>query len=317
MTVLILAGDININNEVALWNSEDARVEGFRLVAEGVHRTSPNKFLALYSCTVPSGTKAEIVSYDSEARNGLGLGTVRITEGQHSGCTGTVTREQMTPVSDANQVGRPSAAAPAATNGLNLPPGFAVTGQPSKREVGPAAEGTNQIPQQPLPLAQTGKSMPPEEEHFIDAVKDGRQQYEAATNEMRQGATRPARAKAICAAVNSPNIKGWISTVNALSTNSEGRGVIEIMVAEDVRIKTWSNSFSDMFGKTLIEPGTPLYESLMDLKVGDRVSFDGTFLQDKTDCFEEKSMTMRGSMTDPEFLMRFSRIVALGPAGAP
>ena len=102
---LSVENEMNFNGDVPIWQSKDARVEGFRLVAEGVHRTAPNKFLSLISCAVPTGTKAEIISYDSEARNGLGVGTVRVTEGQHSGCTGTVTTEQMSPTRETNQVG--------------------------------------------------------------------------------------------------------------------------------------------------------------------------------------------------------------------
>jgi hypothetical protein len=78
----------------------DARIESFKLVAEGVHKTAPNKFASLYSCVVPPGTKAEIISYDPEARNGLGLGTVRVTEGQYSDCKGVVIREQMSPAGE-------------------------------------------------------------------------------------------------------------------------------------------------------------------------------------------------------------------------
>ena len=52
----------------------------------------------------PPSTKAEIISYDPEARNGLGLVTVKVTEGQLGGCKGVVIREQIRPVGEKEKV---------------------------------------------------------------------------------------------------------------------------------------------------------------------------------------------------------------------
>jgi hypothetical protein len=43
------------------------------------------------------------------------------------------------------------------------------------------------------------------------------------------------------------------------------------------------------------------------------VSFSGQFFSDTTDCVKESSLTLKGSLTQPEFIFRFS---AIGPVGA-
>ena len=51
--VLSVENELNINGDVALWQNGEARVESYRLVAEGVHKSAPNSFASLYSCVVP------------------------------------------------------------------------------------------------------------------------------------------------------------------------------------------------------------------------------------------------------------------------
>ena len=59
---------------------------------------------------------------------------------------------------------------------------------------------------------------------------------------------------------------------------------------------------------TLIENGSDLYNSISDLSEGDRVVFSGTFIPDDSDFIREGSVTERGSMTDPEFILKFSDV---------
>ena len=62
---------------------------------------------------------------------------------------------------------------------------------------------------------------------------------------------------------------------------------------------------------TLIEPGMELFSRLSSLKVGDRVKFSGLFFESNTDCVFELSMTLGGSMGDPDFIMRFTAVAPL------
>jgi hypothetical protein len=44
------------------------------------------------------------------------------------------------------------------------------------------------------------------------------------------------------------------------------------------------------------------------MEKGDPVKFSGTFVRDEADCIKEGSLTQNGSMTEPEFIFRFSRV---------
>ena len=57
-----------------------------------------------------------------------------------------------------------------------------------------------------------------------------------------------------------------------------------------------------------VEPDTKLYFALGELSEGDQVKFSGAFFMKSTDCFEEASLTMNGSLTSPEFIMRFANV---------
>ncbi|MNF12751.1 hypothetical protein D3C80_2143530 [compost metagenome] len=59
---------------------------------------------------------------------------------------------------------------------------------------------------------------------------------------------------------------------------------------------------------TLIDKGTPLYSALLTMSVGDAVTVSGGFLPSEEDGVKETSLTIRGSMSDPEFLFRFNDI---------
>jgi hypothetical protein len=59
---------------------------------------------------------------------------------------------------------------------------------------------------------------------------------------------------------------------------------------------------------TLIPHGSALYDQVAKLAVGTTVIFSGIFGPGDRDYLEEMSMTEEGSMTDPEFLFKFTNI---------
>jgi len=157
----------------------------------------------------------------------------------------------------------------------------------------------------------TPSPMPEAEKAFIAAVEKARAAYAAGANEMAQGAARPARAKEICAALKNPQVTGWIGEVETLSSNSDGLGVLAIRVTKDLLIKTWNNAVSDASHKTLIDPESSVFKKAVVLKKGQKIKFAGQFILDGTDCFREGSLTLKGSLTQPEFIFRFSDLVAM------
>jgi len=168
-----------------------------------------------------------------------------------------------------------------------------------------AAEPEPQSPPQP---EQEAATISEDQENFLIIVENGRSAYLSAQNEMQKGASKPARAKALCNYFLKPTVKEWRGKITQLTTNGDGKGVLAISVGEDATVMTHNNAFSDRSDKTLIEPGTPLYGTLLNMNVGDDVVVSGTFLRDKESCLKEMSLTMYGSMTDPEFIFRFAKV---------
>ncbi len=103
-------------------------------------------------------------------------------------------------------------------------------------------------------------------------------------------------------------VREWVGQVTTRSTNNEGRGVLVVSIGPNVSVKTWNNSLSDIGDKTLIEPGSAVFNAMGSLRNGDWVRFSGRLFSDSTDCVREPSMTIRGTMTSPEFIFRFDSI---------
>jgi len=154
--------------------------------------------------------------------------------------------------------------------------------------------------------------LPEAQKKFLEAVDKARTDYGNAANEMAKGGARPARAKAVCAAIKpGAVVKDWIGEVTKLTTNGDGKGVLAISIGKDVSIATWNNAISDTGSNTLIEHDDPLFAKAAALKKKAVVKVSGRFFPKKTDCVEEKSMTLNGSMTDPEYVFRFSDVTPL------
>lgn len=152
---------------------------------------------------------------------------------------------------------------------------------------------------------------PQDQERFVTAVTDGIVAFRnAGSDQFAQGATRPARRDAICAVGlgRNPQVREWVGTVSRKTTNNEGRGVLHVRLSDTVTLTTWNNAFSDVGDRTLVEPGSAVFHAMAQLGEGTPVRFSGRFIPHPTDCVREASMTIRGSMTAPEFVFRFESL---------
>ena len=113
------------------------------------------------------------------------------------------------------------------------------------------------------------------------------------------------RTRAICQNLRQISVSDWVGQIDALSSNSDGKGVLEISLAPDIQVKTWNNDFSDTASHTLIDPSSSLFGTVSQMRKGDQVVFSGAFFPSDVDCVKETSVSLAGSMTDPEFLFRF------------
>ena len=143
---------------------------------------------------------------------------------------------------------------------------------------------------------------------FTQTVLSFIKRYQDAETDFQRGSLRPARKDAICGSLASRNIEDWYGYVKSISTNSDGFGIVEIELAEDILIATWNNSLSDLESNTLISPDSSLYQQLGSIPEQSLVKFSGRFFRSKTDCIEEKSFTLDGSLSEPEFVLKFSTI---------
>ena len=154
----------------------------------------------------------------------------------------------------------------------------------------------------------SGTGQDTSETAFIGAVRQGQNGYAAAGSDFAKGSTRPDRKAAVCGAVTSPSVTGWTGKIVTLTTNGDGNGVVSVEIAPNIELKTWNNSLSDIGSDTLIKANSPVYRQLGSLRVGQTVHFSGRLFSDGTDCFKETSMTLSGSMSEPEYLFRFESI---------
>ena len=153
-------------------------------------------------------------------------------------------------------------------------------------------------------------SLPATQNSFIKLIGDYKTRFGKASNELQESAMRDERAKAIVSVLG-PQLEadGWLGTLRQLETNTEGKAIVTVRLAPDLDILTWNNALTDSIYSTMIEKSSPVYASLMDMSVGDKVKVSGRFIPTDGDLLEG-SITIKGAMTAPEFLFRFSDITS-------
>jgi len=152
---------------------------------------------------------------------------------------------------------------------------------------------------------------PEDQKQFEYVIALFSKQFDSAQNELEESTYRRGRMNDIKELAINTQINGWIGTLNQLRTNTEGAAYITIKLNNNLSIGTWNNALSDIGDNTLISMDSDLYKMLINMKTGQKVIFSGSFIDSKLDHFKEKSMTIRGSMKNPEFLMRFSNIARI------
>jgi hypothetical protein len=150
-----------------------------------------------------------------------------------------------------------------------------------------------------------------DEATFIAATQMYMEPYRNAKNELQKSALRKERAQELKAALGGKlEVVNWTGVLTDLSTNSDGDAYITVEIARGVSIRTWNNSLSDKGDRTLIKFGSSLFKALAEMEEGTRVHFSGSFFPGQ-DFVKEMSLTESGSMSEPEFLFRFSKVERL------
>jgi hypothetical protein len=154
-------------------------------------------------------------------------------------------------------------------------------------------------------------AIPSDQEQFINTIENYVNGFRTAKNELQQSALRDQRKNELAKLMHGRSVSSWVGTISQLETNTEGKAILSIRVSPDIEIKTWNNALSDINSNTLITKGTELYSSLFNLSRGQKVQFSGSFFSSETDYIEETSMTIQGSMRNPEFLFKFKSVKPL------
>jgi hypothetical protein len=149
---------------------------------------------------------------------------------------------------------------------------------------------------------------PQEQILFINVVSEHARKFESAKNELQQSSTRDQRKLSISKTLSNYSVTSWIGTINQLKTDSDGNAILSVKISSEVEVKTWNNALSDIGANTLIEKGLDLYASLFDLSLGQQIEFSGSFFPSEVDHIKETSMTINGSMRNPEFLFKFQSV---------
>ncbi|MGC6386679.1 hypothetical protein ACMV8I_03315 [Ewingella sp. S1.OA.A_B6] len=152
---------------------------------------------------------------------------------------------------------------------------------------------------------------PPEAEiRLISLSEMIRDKYGSVKNELQKSVLRDER-KIQLGNIGLTKATNWIGTISKLDTNTDGNGILVIKLSPNLTLATWNNTFSDMQDDTLIDKGSELYNALLNMSVGQKVMFSGAFFPSSQDTVKEKSITINGSLSEPEFLFRFNSIKSI------
>jgi hypothetical protein len=150
---------------------------------------------------------------------------------------------------------------------------------------------------------------PESQARFIEIVSAAQQKSRDADNDMQRGSAKSGRDKNVCSLLKGMKVKNWTGTISKITSNSDGKGVIEVTIAPKITVKTWNNARSDLGDNTLIEPGSKFFDFVASLKKGTKIQFSGNFFRGSGgDCLRESSMSLRGKLEDPEFIFNFVEI---------
>ena len=152
---------------------------------------------------------------------------------------------------------------------------------------------------------------PESQKAFEKICDDHKKEYDKSTNEIQKSTARGNRTRALRQqGLSSAN--NWIGTIDTLSINNDGKGIITIKLNNNTFVSTWNNAFSDIGDNALISEGSNLFKSLSDLKKGLKVRFSGNFFpRDENDYLKTQSITVPGAMSEVKFLMKFTSVALL------
>ena len=153
--------------------------------------------------------------------------------------------------------------------------------------------------------------MPKQQESFIAAIVEGRKNIGDSKTDLQSSNALFERDKALCALLPGSLGSNWVGTITDIGANGEGKAYLTIEFADNARVQTWNNAFSDMGDNTLIPNTSELFKVLVPLGEGTKVKFSAEFLRGKDTCLKKGNLTKTFYGIDPEFMVRFTKVEKL------
>ncbi|MGY2005304.1 hypothetical protein [Blastococcus sp. SYSU DS1024] len=128
----------------------------------------------------------------------------------------------------------------------------------------------------------------PEQRLFLQALEEGREQYDDAPNEITKDEVEAARDQKLCDS-SLASAEGWVGEIGDLSTGFGGLE-LEIRIGDQIDLRTGN-----------IREDDPVFEMARELQEGDTVTFDGIFELTGNKCLNPQSLFQESRMTSPDF----------------
>jgi len=151
-------------------------------------------------------------------------------------------------------------------------------------------------------------ALPDQEKKFVSTVDGFIERYRTG-NAIEKRTLRAERRRALQQLALEGQITNWVGHLTKIGT-SLGDAYIAVRLegSKPIYVETWNNLVSDHSAATLISTTSSLYQKIAACHENDTVEFSGQFIvnSESADYLTEMSMTEYGSMTEPEFVFRFS-----------
>ena len=156
--------------------------------------------------------------------------------------------------------------------------------------------------------------MPPDETAFVKILTQSRTSWLSAPNDVARQGMRQARAAALCKADTQLLSSSWRGRIVSVSPNSlpdlAGKQTATIVIAltSDISVATPNLPLLNN-PASMVQAGTPLYQTAATLRAGQWVKFSGQFSAG-ADCVDEESYTLNGGMTEPRLKIFLTDLAA-------
>ena len=150
---------------------------------------------------------------------------------------------------------------------------------------------------------------PEEQRQFEDLICSTKWEYLEEQNEILKAKVIQKRENGIKTVLRgSLAFTNWTGVITEIDVLSTDKVALTVSIGCKIKLKTWNNTFSDLFDGTLIDLDSKVGDSLSKLFIGNKVKVAGSFVPGLNTYIKEISLTNYGQMREPEYLVHFREI---------